>query len=115
MKIVNKLFKEVVDYVDKNTSLTIKVRDLAMSSITLVGKTGEFTNLDLSIEFGDNGMYECNGSISYQGYDANPTNIIGIRKSVKTEKEVVELIEKAIATANKLSQTIYQLEKEMGE
>lgn len=40
MKIVNKWFKETVDYVDKNTELTVKVRDKNMSSIALAGKVG---------------------------------------------------------------------------
>lgn len=38
MKIVNKWFKETVDYVDKNTELKIAVRNHAMSSITITGK-----------------------------------------------------------------------------
>lgn len=115
MKIVNKWFKETVDYVDKNTELTVKVRDKNMSSIALVGKIGELTYINLDINFGDRGMYECGGTISYQGYDDNPTNILGILKTVKTEKELIELIEESIATANKLSQSIHQLEKEWNE
>lgn len=44
---------------------------------------------------------ECGGTISYQGYDDNPTNILGILKTVKTEKELIELIEESITTSNK--------------
>jgi hypothetical protein len=115
MKIVNKRFKETVDYIDKNTELIVKVRDKDMSSIALVGKIGELTYIDLNVEFGDGRMYKCNGAISYQGYDANPTDILGICKRVKTEKELIELIDKSISIANKLSQTIYQLEKDWNE
>lgn len=115
MKIVNKRFKETVDYIDKNTELKIAIRNKAMSSITITGKTGELTYLNLSVEFGDSGMYECTGTISYQGYDANPTDILGICKRVKTEKELIELIDKSISIANKLSVTICQLEKDLNE
>lgn len=115
MKIVNKRFKETVDYIDKNTELIVKVRDKDMSSIALVGKIGELTYIDLNVEFGDGRMYKCNGAISYQGYDANPTDILGIYKCVKTEKELIELIDKSISIANKLSKTIYQLEKDWNE
>lgn len=38
MKIVNKWFKETVDYVDKNTELKIAIRNKVMSSITIIGK-----------------------------------------------------------------------------
>ena len=60
------------------------------------------TYIDLNVEFGE-------------GYDANPTDILGICKRVKTEKELIELIDKSISIANKLSQTIYQLEKDWNE
>lgn len=60
-------------------------------------------------------VYECNGTISYQGYDSNPTNILAIRKFTKSEKEVITLIDKSISIANKLFQTIYQLEKDWNE
>lgn len=113
MKIINKWFKETADYVDKNTGLTIKVRGKDMSSIALVGKLGELTYIDMDITFGDTGMYECGGTILYQGYDDNPTNILGIFKFVKTEKELIELIDKSIATANKLSKNIKSLEQEL--
>ena len=43
MKIVNKWFKETVDYIDKNTELKIVVRNHAMSSITITGKVGEMS------------------------------------------------------------------------
>ena len=115
MKIVNKWFKETVDYIDKNTELIVKVRDKGMSSIALVGKIGELTYIDLNVELGDRRMYKCNGAISYQGYDANPTDILGICKRVKTEKELIELTDKYIAIANKLTQTIHQLEKGWNE
>lgn len=100
MKIVNKWFKETVDYVDKNTELKIAVRNHPMSSITITGKVrGTYINLD--IEHKDNGMYECNGNISYQRRGYNPISLLKIIKTVKTEKELIELIEESITTANK--------------
>lgn len=109
----NTLFEEVEDYVIKNTSLTIT--DTYVDSITVFGKAGTLANIDLTIEFIGSELYECYGSISYQGYDANPTDIIGIRKFVKSEKEVVNLIDKSITTANKLSVTLCTLERELNE
>lgn len=101
MKIVNKLFKETVDYVDKHTELKIAIRNKAMSSITITGKVGELTYLNLSVEFGDSGMYECIGNISYQRHGANSISLLKILRTVKTEKELIELIEESITTANK--------------
>ena len=109
----NTLFEEIEEYVIKNTSLTIT--ELYMDSITVFGRTGTLTSIDLTIEFIGGEVYECSGTISYQGYDANPTNILAIRKFTKSEKEVINLIDKSISIANKLSQTIYQLEKDWNE
>ena len=109
----NTLFEEIGEYVIKNTSLTIT--EPYMDLITIFGRVGTLTDIDLTIEFIGDELYECDGTISYQGYDANPTDIIGIRKFVKSEKEVITLIDKSIAIANKLSVTICQLEKDWNE
>ena len=101
MKIVNKRFKETVDYIDKNTELKIAIRNKVMSSITITGKVGELTYINLSVEFKDSGIYECTGNISYQRRGYNPISLLRIIKTVKTEKELIELIEESIATANK--------------
>lgn len=101
MKIVNKWFKETVDYVDKNTELKIAIRNKVMSSITITGKVGELTHINLNVEFEDSGMYKCTGNISYQRRGTNPISLLKILKTVKTEKELIELIEESIATANK--------------
>ena len=107
----NTLFEEVEEYVIKNTSLTIT--EPYMDSITIFGKVGTLANMDLTIEYVGDELYECDGTISYQGYDANPTDIIGIRKFVKSEKEVINLIDKSISVANKLITTIIGLEGEL--
>ena len=109
----NTLFEEVEEYVIKNTSLTIT--DPYMGSITILGKIGTLANIDLTIEYVGDEVYECNGTISYQGYDSNPTNILAIRKWVNSEKEVVNLIDKSISVANKLINTVCQLEKEVND
>lgn len=109
----NTLFEEIEEYVIKNTSLTIT--EPYMDSITIFGRVGTLTSIDLTIEFIGSELYECYGSISYQGYDANPTNILAIRKFVKSEKEVINLIDKSISVANKLINTVCQLEKEVNE
>ena len=109
----NTLFEEIEDYVIKNTSLTIT--DTYMDSITVFGKVGTLANMNLTIEFIGDGVYECFGNISYQGYDANPTDILAIRKWVNSEKEVVNLIDKSITTANKLSVTLCTLERRLNE
>lgn len=107
----NTLFEEIEDYIIKNTSLTIT--DTYMDSITVFGRTGTLTSIDLTIEFVGSELYECYETISYQGYDTNPTDIVGIRKFVKTEKELIELIDKSITIANKLSKNIKSLEQEL--
>jgi hypothetical protein len=112
-RVENTLFEKIEEYVIKNTSLTIT--DTYMDSITIFGKVGTLTNMDLTIEYVGDELYECDGTISYQGYDANPTDMIGIRKFVKSEKEVINLIDKSISVANKLINTVCQLEKEVND
>lgn len=109
----NTLFEKIEEYVFKNTSLTIT--DTYMDSITVFGKIGTLANIDLTIEFIGDGIYECDGTISYQGYDANPTDILAIRKFTKSEEEVITLIDKSISVANRLIVTVCTLEKEVNE
>ena len=109
----NTLFEEIEEYVVKNTSLTIT--DTYMDSITIFGKAGTLANVDLTIEYVGDELYECDGTISYQGYDANPTNILAIRKFTKSEKEVITLIDKSISVANKLIVAVCTLEKEVND
>lgn len=107
----NTLFEEIEEYVIKNTNLTIT--EPYMDSITVFGRTGTLANIDLTIEYVGDGIYECDGTISYQGYDANPTNILAIRKFVKSEEEVITLIDKSISVTNKLIVAVCTLEKEV--
>lgn len=106
-------FKEIEEHVFKNTSLTIT--EPYMDSITVFGKIGTLANIDLTIEFIGDGIYECDGTISYQGYDANPTDILAIRKFTKSEEEVITLIDKSISIANKLIVAVCTLEKEVND
>lgn len=109
----NTLFEKIEEYVFKNTSLTIT--DTYLDSITVFGKIGTLANIDLTIEFMGDGIYECDGTISYQGYDANPTDILAIRKFTKSEEEVITLIDKSISVANRLIVTVCTLEKEVND
>lgn len=109
----NSSFKEIEEHVFKNTSLTIT--EPYMDSITIFGRVGTLTDIDLTIEFIGDGIYECDGTISYQGYDANPTDILAIRKFTKSEEEVITLIDKSISIANKLIVAVCTLEKEVNE
>lgn len=77
-----------------------------MDSITVFGRTGTLTSIDLTIEFVGSELYECYGTISYQGYDTNPTDIIGIRKFAKTEKEVINLLKNMISSSLDLREFI---------
>ena len=109
----NTLFEEVEEYVIKNTSLTIT--EPYMDSITIFGRVGTLTDIDLTIEFIGDEIYECCGTISYQGYGANPMDIIGIRKFAKSKEEVITLIDKSISIANKLIVAVCTLEKEVND
>lgn len=109
----NTPFKEIEEHVIKNTSLTIT--EPYMDSITIFGRVGTLTDIDLTIEFMGDGIYECDGTISYQGYDANPTDILAIRKFTKSEEEVITLIDKSISVANRLIVTVCTLEKEVND
>lgn len=106
----NDVFEEIEEHVIRNTCLTIT--EAYLDLITVFGKIEVLAQVDLTIEFLGDGVYECIGSISYQGYDANPTDILEVRKVVKTEKDVITLIDKSIDTASKLIITLRQLESE---
>ena len=56
----NTPFKEIEEHVIKNTSLTIT--DTYMDSITVFGKVGTLANMDLTIEFVGDELYECDGT-----------------------------------------------------
>lgn len=107
----NSPFEEIEEHVFKNTSLTIT--EPYMDSITIFGRAGTLTDIDLTIEFIGDEIYECDGTISYQGYDSNPMNIIVIRKFAKSKEEVINLIDKSISVANKLPKNINSLEQEL--
>lgn len=80
----------IVDFNIHEWAKTIDSRVIIIKNTSIPEKVGELTYINLDVKFGDNGMYECTGNISYQRRGANPT-----------EKELIELIEESIATANK--------------
>lgn len=59
------------------------------------------------------GWYQCIIDISYNGYDDEFTTVFHPVKIVKTEEEVINLIDKSISISNKLMKTVYQLGKEL--
>lgn len=61
------------------------------------------------------GWYQCIIDISYNGYDDEFTTVFQPVKIAKTEKEVINLIDKSISVANKLINTVCQLEKEVND
>lgn len=53
------------------------------------------------------------GYIHYAKYDKGKKYEFEIPKSVRTEEEVINLIDKSISISNKLMNTVYQLGKEL--
>lgn len=88
---------------------------ITKSILTDWESVGGLTHINLNVEFGDNGIYECTGNISYQRRGANPISLLKILKTVKTEKELIELIEESIATANKCLLYLVVKERELNE
>lgn len=106
-------FKKIIDHVNNHTGLNIL--DPHFNSILIVGRIGESILNQVSIEVVEMGWYQCIIDISYNGYDDGFTTVFQPVKIVKTEEEVINLIDKSISIANKLSKTIYQLEKDWNE
>lgn len=111
--IANPFFKEVINYVNSNTNLV--VIDIKINPISISGHVGDNVFMYLSVQVGETGEYLCSGAIQYNLNRNDWIDVFKIFNTGKTEKEMVDLIDKSIAMANKLSQTIYQLEKEWGE
>ena len=104
-------FKKITDYVTNHTGLNIL--DPHFDSILIVGRIGESILNQVSIEVVEMGWYQCIIDISYNGYDDEFTTVFQPVKIVKTEEEVINLIEKTISISNKLMKTVHQLEKEL--
>ena len=111
--IANPFFKEVINYVNSNTNLV--VIDIKINPISISGHVGDNVFMYLSVQVGEMGWYQCIIDISYNGYDDEFTTVFQPVKIVKTEEEVINLIEKTISISNKLMKTVHQLEKELEE
>ena len=108
---VNPLFKEIIDYVNKNTNLV--VIDTRINPISVSGHVGDKSFIYLGIQMEETGEYLCSGAIQYNTHDYDWVEVLKISNTVKTEKEVIDLIDKYINTAHKLSKTMYQLERDL--
>lgn len=106
-------FKKTIDHVNNHTGLNIL--DPHSNSILIVGRIGESILNQVSIEVVETGWYQCIIDISYNGYDDGFTTVFQPVKIVKTEEEVINLIDKSISISTKLMNTVHQLEKELEE
>lgn len=104
-------FKKIIDHVNNHNGLNIL--DPHFNSLLIVGRIGESILNQVSIEVVEMGWYQCIIDISYNGYDDGFTTVFQPVKIVKTEEEVIELIDKSITIANKLSKNIKSLEQEL--
>ena len=111
--ITDKHFTKIIDYVNNHTGLNIL--DPHSNSILIVGRIGESILNQVSIEVVEMGWYQCIIDISYNGYDDGVTTVFQPVKIVKTEEEVINLIDKSISISNKLMKTVHQLGKELEE
>lgn len=109
----NTPFKEIEEYVNNHTGLNIL--DPHSNSILIVGRIGESILNQVSIEVVEMGWYQCIIDISYNGYDDGFTTVFQPVKVVKTEEEVINLIDKSISISDKLMKTVHQLGKELEE
>lgn len=106
-------FKKIIAHVNNHTGLNIL--DPHSNSLLIVGRIGESILNQVSIEVVEMGEYQCIIDISYNGYDDGFTTVFQPVKIVKTEEEVISLIEKTISISDKLMKTVHQLEKELEE
>lgn len=112
-KVTDTHFKKITDHVNNHTGLNIL--DPHSNSILIVGRIGESILNQVSIEVVEMGWYQCIIDISYNGYDDGFTTVFQPVKIVKTEEEVINLIDKSVSISNKLMKTVHQLEKELEE
>lgn len=110
-KVTDTHFKKIIDHVNNHTDLNIL--DPHFDSILIVGRIGKSILNQVSIEVVEFGWYQCIIDISYNGYDDGFTTVFQPVKIVKTEEEVINLIDKSIYISNKLMTTVHQLGKEL--
>ena len=104
-------FSKIEEHIKSNTTLAIIYHE--MSSIKIVGTVNETASINLEIQVGEMGEYQCTGYISYMGYNDTKADVIQIIDVLATEKEVIHLIDTSIKTAETLTHIIFQLEREL--
>ena len=109
MRMKSTWFSKIEEHIKNNTTLATIFPE--MSSIRIVGTVDETTSINLEIQVGDMGEYQCTWYISYTGYHDEKADLIQIIDVLTTEKEVIHLIDASIKTAETLTHMIFQLER----
>ena len=109
-ELIDKRFGKIKEYIN-STSLTI--HHTYISSMSFSGTVYDKVYIDLVFEVLETEEYWCTGHMSYKGYCNDEADIIHIAKRVKTDEEVIELVDTCIHSAAKLINTIDHIEKEI--
>lgn len=108
---INPLFEKVINHVNNYTNLV--VIDPCINPISVSGHVGDKSFIYLGIQMEETGEFLCSGAIQYNTHDYDWVEVLKISNTVKTETEVMGLIDKYIGIARKLSKTMCQLEQEL--
>ena len=109
-ELVDKRFSKIVEYV---SDTTLMIPYVYTGSMSVSGTVYSKVYIDLVFEVLETEEYWCTGHISYTGYCDDESDIIHIAKRVKTDEDVIELIDTCIHSAAKLINTIDHIEKEI--
>lgn len=98
-------------YVKEATDLVVEPYE---HGLVVSGSFGKFS-LSLTItNWSDSSTYSCKGGV-YVKEDYSGVELVEVSKTLKSEEEIINLIDKSITTANKLSVTLCTLERELNE
>ena len=89
-------FKKLREWISNHTRLTIT--EIDSNVLNAKEKLGN-AYIDLTISTTDSGKYICTGYISLDGYGDTKADLIEVFKTVKSEEEVINLIEDMIKTS----------------
>ena len=111
-ELVDKRFSKIIEYVNDTT---LRIPYIYTGSMSVSGTVYDKVYIDLVFEVLETDEYWCTGHISYTGYCDDESDIIHIAKRVKTDEDVIELIDTCIHSAAKLINTIFQLERVLND
>ena len=109
MRMKSTWFSKIEEHIKSNTTLAIIFPE--MDSIRIVGTVNETAYINLEIQVGEMGEYQCTEYISYTGYHDTRADVIQIIDVLTTEKAVIHLIDTSIRTVETLTHIIFQLER----